>query len=253
MRPRGTKTMISAKPIAVAAVLALTASCVTDAVGVPSESERDAVWEYSVEVQYVSGPFSGEHWRARIDRSGMVTVEVFGGHREFQWFPFQVVQLSGDHLDRIAVAIEENDFWQLPERNGARFAVTDLGSFVLTVGHGDGPHRVSDYGAYYGFSEEVDRYLRIRDEILRVIPSPDQRADPPAPFGKVVQVYDDQLTILLSEDSPVLTEPGPSFAVYKYGDYNGEAVVVGVRDRVLSCRIRLQMTKIRVGDSVYLR
>ncbi len=245
--------MILAKPIAVAAVLALTASCVTDAVGEPEGSARDAVWEYSVEIQYVSGPFSGVHWRARIDRSGMATVEVFGGYSPFQWFPFQVVQLSGDHLDRIAVAIEENDFWQLPERNGARFAVTDLGSFVLTVGHGDGPHRVSYYGAHYGFSEEVDRYLRIRDEILRVIPSPNQRADSSAPFGKVVQVYDDQLTILLSEHSLLLTEPGPSFAVHKYDYYKGEAVVVGIRDRVLSCRIRLQMTKIEVGDSVYLR
>ena len=244
--------MISAKPMAVVAMLALTASCVTDAVGVPVESARDAVWDYSVEVESSPGLSADRFWRAQIDQSGIVTVEVLGGVRG-EWFPFQVVQLSRGQLDRLAVAIEENDFWQLQGGRGARITVTDLGSLVLTVGQGDGPHRVSYYGAHYGFSEEVDRYLRIQDEILRVIPDPNQRADPPAPFGKVVQLYDDELTIILSEHSRALTEPGSSFAVYKYGSFNGEAVVVGIRDRVLSCRIRLQMTKIEVGDSVYLR
>ena len=244
--------MISANPMAMVAVLALMGGCVTDAGEVSEVPASDAVWEYIVDVQFVPGLSASELWRGRIDRSGMATVEIPRGGRD--WLLIQVVQLGGSHLDRIAAAIAENDYWQLQGGLGMEFDMTDLPFFVLTVERGDGPHRVSYYGARYGFSEDVDRFLRVLDEIRRVIPDPNQRPDPPGAFGRVIRVEEDLIVIRLAEDSPALAQPGPSFAVYKNDTYKCDAIVVEIRGRVMFCKPRTR-AEVDVGDSasIYLR
>lgn len=236
----------------VAVTLALAVSCVADPTGEVADPAKDPVWEYTVEVEHFRSSYLSETWRARIDRGGVLTVEV---EWEREWFPFEAVQLSDDRLDRIAGAVEENGFWQLPDQITAGLMTSHSPITALTVRDRDRQHEVTIFATHPGISEEGDRSLRILEEILPVIPDPNDRPDPPAAFGTVIRVEADRIAIRLSEDSPALTEPGPRFAVYKDDTYKSDAMVVEIRGRVMLCKPAVARVKIEVGDSasIYLQ
>ncbi len=218
--------MISAKPIAVAAVLALTIGCVTDAVEVPA---KGTVAQRNRENLERLSP--GMSWEevTQIMGHGQSGDEVDTPHK------VESVLIDGSRVGICSVIVA----FYVTEDHGFNTVVEDELTPLLfwddtLVSWGEEARK--QFTWYQEFSD--DRYSR-----------------GPLVFGEVVLVYDDELTILLSEDSPLLTEPGPSFAVYRDDKYKGEAVVVEIRGRVLSCRIGQQVVKFEVRDSAatYLR
>ena len=220
--------MISAKPIAVVALLVLAGGCVTDAVEVSPGSGKGTVAQRNRENLERLSP--GMSWDevTQIMGHGQSGDEVDTPHK------VESVLIDGGVGIRSVIAA---------------FYVTDDHGFNTVVEDELTPLLFWD-DTLVSWGEEARKQFTWYQEL-----GEDRHSGGPDAFGEVVLVYDDELTILLSEDSPVLTEPGPSFAVYRDDEYKGDAVVVEIRGRVLSCRIRHPVTKIEVGDSaaVYLR
>ncbi len=219
--------MISAKPIAVAAVLALTAGCVTDAVEVPAKGTV------------------AQRNRENLERlsPGM------------SWEEVAQIMGEGQPGDAADTPYEVESFL-LDGPGHGRYTSVRLVFYVTQDSGLD--HVVQDDLTLLLFLDET---LASRGEEARKLSSFYRRfrVDPypwgPPAFGEVVRVEADRITILLSEDSPTLTGLDYRFAVYKDDTYKGDVRVMENRGRVLYCRPILRDTNIAVGDSasIYLK
>ena len=75
----------------------------------------------------------GRTWRAEIDTSGTVSVEMrkVEGARVV-WVPFRTVTLSQSRLDGLREALEHEGFWDLKRQYSANFSVTSESGEAVT-------------------------------------------------------------------------------------------------------------------------
>ena len=226
--PPRDKDMISSKPMAMVAMLVLAVGCVTDAVEVSPGSGKGTVAQRNRENLERLSP--GMSWDevTQIMGHGQSRDEVDTPHK------VESVLIDGGVGIRSVIAA---------------FYVTEDHGFNTVVEDELTPLLFWD-DTLVSWGEEARKQFTWYQEL-----DEDRHSGGPLAFGEVVLVYDDELTIVLSGDSPVLTDPGPSFAVYRDDKYKGEAVVVEIRGQVLSCRIGQHQVKFEVGDSAatYLR
>ncbi len=124
--------------------------------------------------QFGAGNFSYKSWQSTITADGKVVQEILVGDGDA---PRTIPRLSSKDLSDLMDAAGKADFFALKREHNA--PVTDQSTLVLTLTRKGSTHEVYVYGpSYLSDDSQVKRFLRVWDEFLKKVPSPNPDQTP---------------------------------------------------------------------------
>jgi hypothetical protein len=174
-----TKRAVSvwAGPLIFLVALLLVCSCRWPAVEKDGQSVPNNL---KIVAQYGAGHSAWSSWKYTITGDGKVIediIEESGKRHEMNR------TISDQNVDDLIAKVEEATFEELREFYG--FRVTDNPSLSLSITRNGKTHKVRVYAPdYLTEDKQVQRFLRVWDEILRKVPSPNPKQKPGHPHGE---------------------------------------------------------------------
>jgi hypothetical protein len=137
-------------------------------------SERTIPSDFYPVAQYGPGYSPWKPWTVTITADGKVVQETYlGSGRTVK----HTLQLTTDQVLRLVERIAESRFFLLREKYS--FAVTDNPTLIIRVTANRASHEVSVYAPrHLRANEEVVSFLRLWNELLWVVPSPNPEQRP---------------------------------------------------------------------------
>jgi hypothetical protein len=141
-------------------------------------ADEDAIPnDLKIIAQYKSGYSDWKPWKVTITSDGNVSQEIYiidnTGEKTFR----KSYSLSRDDLKEIITEIKESNFMTLSEKYS--YDVTDNPTLILTVTINQKSHQVIVYApSHLKKKEEVNKFLKVWNEVLMKVPSPNTEQKP---------------------------------------------------------------------------
>ena len=131
--------------------------------------------DFKLEAEYLPGFSNWKGWKSTITADGKVLQEIHPAARQTENRPqheeAKNFTLTNEDLKELVVTVRESRFYTLAENYS--FEVTDQPTLILRVTMNGESHQVKVYAAsYLKDKPEVRSFLRIWNEVLRKVPSP---------------------------------------------------------------------------------